>query len=128
MGRNDDLIRELEAARDALDRWRTLHLELALRLRRGRRSGLAHLRPQDESQCRLGRCLSALRRQAPKDPYVAELCHLHDDFHAYAGAVQQMIAQGRAEAAITALTGMEFEGRRGALTDRITELLAEAAA
>ncbi|PJE33138.1 hypothetical protein PSM7751_00356 [Pseudooceanicola marinus] len=122
-----DLIDELEAARDALDRWRDLHLEMALRLRRGRRSGLVHLRSQDESQCRLGRCLGEMRRQAPSDPYVAELCLLHDDFHAYAGAVQRMIEQGRADAAIAALTGMEFEGRRGALTDRITELLAEAA-
>ncbi|PJE28627.1 hypothetical protein SAMN06297129_1552 [Pseudooceanicola antarcticus] len=121
------LLDELELARSALDRWQSLHLEMALRLRRGQRSGLKLLPREDESQCRMGRCLAELRRRHPGDPWVAELCQLHEDFHAFAHATQRMIAAGEAEAALAALTGLEFEGRRGALTERICALIARAA-
>ncbi|MBR9764381.1 MAG: hypothetical protein GYB53_12850 [Rhodobacteraceae bacterium] len=121
------LLDELEAARDALDRWRGLYLEMALRLRRGRRSGLVMRQGHDESACRMGRCLAQLRALHPDDPYVEELDMLHEDFHAYAEATKRMIAEGRAEEAIAALTGLEFEARRGALTERITRLIAKAA-
>ena len=120
---NWSLVEELEQAREALDRWRGLHLEMALRLRRGQRSGLKLLPREDESQCRMGRCLAQLERLYPGDPWVAELCQLHEDFHAFAHATQQMIAAGEAEAAISALTGLEFDARRAALTDRITEMI-----
>ncbi|WP_010140259.1 hypothetical protein [Oceanicola sp. S124] len=121
------LLEELEAAREALDRWRGVYLEMALRLRRGQRSGLVTRQGHDESHCRLGCCLAQLSALHPGDPYLAELSELHADFHAYADATCRMIAAGEAEAAITALTGTEFEARRGALTDRITELIAWAA-
>lgn len=124
------LAQELQAARLELGRWQALHLEMALRLRRGQRSGLVvgarRAGPQGDD-CRLGRCLVLLSQRRPGDPFVEELSWVHDDFHAYADAVRAMIAAGRAEEAIVALTGLEYEARRAALTDRITELLGSAA-